>query len=122
MTEERICRVLIVDNELEFAAQTASKLKEIRSSLLNHNQLQIELTNNAYFVAERLRLAPAGQPPWDIIISDVYMPFPNGSLNESVGNLSIPKEPWQMREWTTAVSASLTRSRAGSIAAIACPI
>jgi len=80
MTEERICRVLIVDNELEFAAQTANKLREIRPSLLNHNQLEIELTNNAYFVADRL-LAP-GPPPWDIIISDVYMPFPNRSLTE----------------------------------------
>lgn len=102
MTEERICRVLIVDNELEFAAQTASKLKEIRSSLLNHNQLQIELTNNAYFVAERLRLAPAGQPPWDIIISDVYMPFPNGSLTETVpetelelGEFSYDNKVWE---------------------------
>ena len=84
MTEERICRVLIVDNELEFAAQTASKLQEIRPSLLNHNQLQLELTNNAYFAAERLRLSPVGQPPWDIIISDVYMPFPNRSLTETV--------------------------------------
>src|ERR1041385_8307008 len=84
MTEERICRVLIVDNVLEFAAQTASKLKEIRLSLLNHNQLEIGLTNNAYFVAERLRLAPVGQPPWDIIISDVYMPFPNRSRTETV--------------------------------------
>ncbi len=83
MNEERICRVLIVDNELEYAAQTASKLKEIRPSLLNHNQLQIELTNNAYFVAERLGVSPVGQPPWDIIISDVFMPFPNRSLTET---------------------------------------
>jgi Sigma-54 interaction domain len=89
MTEERICRVLIVDNELEYAAQTASKLREIRPSLLNHNQLQIQLTNNAYFVAERLRLSPVGQPPWDIIISDVYMPFPNQSLAETVPEIEL---------------------------------
>jgi hypothetical protein len=101
MTDERICRVLIVDNELEYAAQTASKLKEIRPSLLNHNQLQIELTNNAYFAAERLHLSPAGQPPWDIIISDVYMPLPNRSLTETVpeielelGEFSYDKKVW----------------------------
>lgn len=75
MNEESICRVLIVDDELEYAAQTASKLEEIRPSLLSHNQLQIELTNNAYFAAERLRQCAAGQPPWDIIIAEVYMPF-----------------------------------------------
>lgn len=77
MNEESICRVLIVDDELEYAAQTASKLEEIRPSLLNHNRLQIELTNNAYFAAERLRQCAAGQPPWDIIIAEVYMPFPS---------------------------------------------
>lgn len=89
MTEERICRVLIVDNELEYAAQTASKLTEIRPSLLNHNQLRIELTNNAYFAAERLRLSPVGQPPWDIVISDVYMPFPNGPVSEVVAETEL---------------------------------
>ncbi|MDX6288381.1 MAG: hypothetical protein QOH42_180, partial [Blastocatellia bacterium] len=77
MNEESICRVLIVDDELEYAAQTASKLEEIRPSLLSHNRLQIELTNNAYFAAERLRQCAAGQPPWDIIIADVHMPFPS---------------------------------------------
>src|SRR5690349_7247793 len=77
MTEERICRVLIVDNELEFAAQTASKLQEIRPSLLNHNQLQLYLTNNAYFAAERLRLSATGEPAWDPIISDDNIPVPN---------------------------------------------
>lgn len=101
MTEQRICRVLIVDNELEYAAQTASKLNEIRPSLLNHNQLQIELTNNAYFAAERLRLAPVGQPPWDIIVSDVYMPFPNRSITETapeielmIGEFSYDEKVW----------------------------
>src|SRR5437588_820394 len=77
MNEEIICRVLIVDNELHYAAQTASKLEEIRPSLLNHNRLQIELTNNAYFAAERLLQCAACQPPWDIIIADVHMPGPS---------------------------------------------
>jgi hypothetical protein len=94
MTEERICRVLIVDNELKFAAQTASKLREIRPSLLNHNQIQIQLTNNAYFASEQLRLSPLGRPPWDIIISDVYMPFPNQSLNETM-----PETELELREF-----------------------
>ena len=51
-------------------------LKKIRPSLLKDNRLEIELTNNAYFAAERIRRCPAGEPPWDVIISDVYMPFP----------------------------------------------
>lgn len=76
MTEKSTCRILIVDNELDYAAQTAAKLIEIRPSLLNHQHLQIELTNNAYFAAEKLRRCPPIEPPWDIVISDVYMPFP----------------------------------------------
>ncbi len=82
MNDESVCRVLIVDNELDYAAQTAAKLQEIRPSLLNHNQLEIELTNNAYFAAEKLRQCPAGQPPWDIIIADVYMPGPRLSATQ----------------------------------------
>src|SRR5215217_2469062 len=81
MNDESVCRVLVVDNELDYAAETAAKLKEIRPALLNHNQLEIELTNNAYFAAEQLRQCPAEQTRWDVIISDVYMPMP--SLQDS---------------------------------------
>src|SRR5436190_18910224 len=86
MNEEKVCRVLIVDNELDYAAETAAKLAEIRPSLLNDSKVEIELTNNAYFAAEKLRTCAAGEPPWDVIISDVYMPFPGRPGNRfSVG-------------------------------------
>src|SRR5580765_4711873 len=77
MNDKSVCRVLIVDNELDYAAQTAAKLQEIRPSLLNHNRLETELTNNAYFAAEKLRQCPANQSPWDVIIADVYMQSPS---------------------------------------------
>src|SRR6476659_2658590 len=101
MTEEKICRVLIVDNELEYAAQTASKLEAIRPSLLNNNQLQIRLTNNAYFVVARLRQSPSGQPPWDIIIADVYMPFPSCTSpgNGAETNLLLSEFRHRERSW-----------------------
>lgn len=86
MKDESVCRVLIVDNELDYAAQTASKLEEIRPSLLNHNRLEIELTNNAYFAAERLQKCPPGQPPWDVLIADVYMPFPSRSATQDTAD------------------------------------
>jgi DNA-binding NtrC family response regulator len=86
MNDESVCRVLIVDNELDYAAQTAAKLKEIRPSLLNHNRLEIELTNSAYFAAEKLRQCPAGQPSWDVIIADVYMPMPVRSANQDTAD------------------------------------
>lgn len=84
MPEQKNCRVLVVDNNPEYAAQVAAGLEEIRPSLLNHNRLQIELTNTAYFVAERLRECPPGDPPWDVIISDVFMPLPSDAFSRKV--------------------------------------
>ena len=84
MPEQRDCRILVVDNKTEYAARVAASLKGIRPSLLNYNNLKIELTNTAYFVAERLRDCPAGSPPWDIIISDVFMPIPSDPFAKQV--------------------------------------
>lgn len=71
---------MIVDNKAEYAAQVAEKLEQIAEAhpaLLHNYSLAIELSNTAYFVARRLRECPPTRPPWDIIISDIYMPMPS---------------------------------------------
>jgi hypothetical protein len=100
MNDERFCRVLIVDNELDYAAQTASKLEEIRPSLLNNNRLKIELTNNAYFAADKLRQCRVDQPPWDIIIADVYMPFPSRESEPEIAETDLDQGEFSYRERT----------------------
>lgn len=114
MNDESVCRILIVDNELDFAAQTATKLKEIRPALLNHNKLEIELTNNAYFVAETLGQCQAGQPPWDVIIADVYMPFPSPSSETDIAATDLEpskfthaNECWPCWQYTYRADAAL---------------
>ena len=101
MSEQRDCRVLIIDDYPEEAAAVATALAEIRPPLINHNQLQIELTNTAYFVAERLRDCPPGNPPWDIIISDVFMPIPSNPLAKDVPIASATKTTYKFegKDW-----------------------
>jgi hypothetical protein len=70
------CKVLIVDDEVEDAAQNAARLAQINPALLG-GALEIELCNTAYFVARRLRECEPAQPPWDVIIADIYMLLPS---------------------------------------------
>lgn len=101
MNDKSICRVLIVDNDLDYAAQTAAKLEEIRPSLLNNNRLEIELTNNAYFAAERLQKCPKDQPAWDIVIADVYMPIPSRLPKSDVAEAVVMRSEFKFsgRTW-----------------------
>jgi DNA-binding NtrC family response regulator len=101
MPEQRDCRVLIVDNRPEEAARVAAGLVEIRPSLINNNRLKIQLTNTAYFVAEQLRDCPPGNPPWDIIISDVFMPIPSDPFKKEAGVVTASETTYQYegRKW-----------------------
>ena len=101
MPDERDCRVLVVDNKIEYAARVAASLQEIRPSLINNNDLKIELANTAYFVAERLRECPADSLPWDVIISDVFMPIPSDPFAKQVPVTEAIKTTFQFegREW-----------------------
>src|SRR5690349_16755990 len=101
MPEQSDCRVLIVDNKTEYAAQVAASLEEIRPSLINYNHLRIELTNTAYFVAERLRNCPPENPPWNVIISDVFMPIPSNPFAKAVPLADAIETTYQYagREW-----------------------
>ena len=73
---DKACRVLVVDDDLKYAARMAAALTSVRPELLCGHQPEIDLSNTAYFVAEQLRRCPYGQASWDIIIADVYMPLP----------------------------------------------
>ncbi|HEY9172723.1 MAG TPA: sigma 54-interacting transcriptional regulator [Verrucomicrobiae bacterium] len=70
-------RVLVVDDELEWALETAHHLASLPPQLLGSRTLEIEIANDAYFVASRVGES-SERRPWDIIISDVFMPKPAG--------------------------------------------
>ncbi len=78
-------RVIIVDDVLEEAFETAHRLTDLPPDLLDSRELEIEIANDAYFVANRV--CNAGDlPPWDIIIADVFMPKPVGRNSATDGH------------------------------------
>lgn len=104
MPEAKTCRVLIVDNRPDYAARVAEKLErvaQIHPSLLQHNKLQIELSNTAYFIAKKLQDSLAGSPPWDIIIADVYMPIPSRlpKREEAQEHANLTEYKYQGKVW-----------------------
>ena len=78
-----ICKILIVDNDLDYAQKVAFELSQIRPDLLQNHELEIEITNTAYFVGKCLENCSNENPPWDIILSDVYMPIPSKPLDRN---------------------------------------
>lgn len=70
-------RVVIVDDVLEEALETAHRLTELPPDLLDSRELAIEIANDAYFVANRI-CNSADDSPWDIVIADAFMPKPVG--------------------------------------------
>jgi len=89
MTDDKVCRVLIVDDDLEYAAKVADELKRVRPELLGGNRLQIELSNTAYFVAAQLLKCSPAHTPWDVIIADAYMPLPCARRGEPAEETAI---------------------------------
>jgi len=83
---DKICKILIVDNDVEYAKNVAYELEQIRPDLLENNKLEIEISNTAYFVAKRLDNASDNKAPWDVILSDVYMPIPSTPLDRNTAN------------------------------------
>ena len=70
-------RLLIVDNDLSYAAEIAKRLSTCPAEHLAGAVLQIELSNSAYYVADQLSRVPSR---WHIVFSDVYMPIPSPAL------------------------------------------
>lgn len=81
----QLTRVVIVDDMLEEALETAHRLAELPTDLLDSRQVGIEIANDAYFVANRV-CCGVEPPPWDIIIADVFMPKPLGRTSSTDGH------------------------------------
>ena len=81
---DKICRILIVDNDVDYAKKVAYELEQIRPDLLENHSLEIEISNTAYFVAKHLCDCSDKKAPWDVILSDVYMPIPSHPLKKDV--------------------------------------
>jgi DNA-binding NtrC family response regulator len=97
--EEIICRILIVDNDLNYARQVAFELEQIRPDLLLNEKLRIEITNSAYFVGDHLENWTDDILPWDIILSDVYMPIPSTPLNRKVAQTDAKLKKIENSNW-----------------------
>jgi len=82
----QICKILIVDNDADYAKKVAYELEVIRPDLLKNHSLEIEISNSAYFVAKHLDSFSDNKAPWDIILSDVYMPIPSTPLDRNTAN------------------------------------
>lgn len=67
-------RLLIVDNDLRYAAEIAKRLSACPAEHLAGAVLQIELSNSAYYVADQLT---RDLSRWHVVFSDVYMPIPS---------------------------------------------
>ena len=50
----QICKILIVDNDIDYAQKIAIELSQIRPDLLQNQSLEIEISNTAYFVGKCL--------------------------------------------------------------------
>ena len=85
--DDNICRVLIVDDELEYATKVAETLEDVFRDSRHEANLQIELTNTAAFAAARLDACDPEDPPWDVILADLFMPrsasSPTGPIDPS---------------------------------------
>jgi DNA-binding NtrC family response regulator len=79
----KVCTILIIDNDVEYAKKVAFELEEIRPDLLQGYTLKLEISNTAYFIGNWLANISNGTPPWDIILSDVYMPIPSSPLDRN---------------------------------------
>ena len=79
----QICKILIVDNDINYAQKIAIELSKIRPDLLQNQSLEIEISNTAYFVGKCLENCLDQKPPWDIILSDVYMPIPSSPIDRN---------------------------------------
>jgi len=82
----RKTRVLIVDDELEWAEETAHHLASLPAHQIGSHTLELQLANDACFVADQVCQA-SGASPWDIIISDVFMPKPTTPKGMQKGTL-----------------------------------
>ncbi len=81
---EEICRVLIVDDELDYAAETARAIDDCFRNSRFGTSVRIELSNSAAFVAARIEESAPDDPPWDVILADVVMPRPARSPNDPI--------------------------------------
>ncbi len=73
---DEICRVLIVDDELDYAARVAAGIETAFRDGRLGSSVRLELSNTAAFAAAELERRDAGDPPWDVILADVVMPRP----------------------------------------------
>ena len=78
-----VCSILIIDNDVNYAKKVAFELEQIRPELLQNHTLKIEISNTAYFIGKCLDKLSNETPPWDIILSDVYMPIPSSPLDKN---------------------------------------
>ena len=79
-----ICKILIVDDDVDCAKKIAYELEQIPPFLLENHTLDIEISNTAYFVVKHIENCIEKKIPWDIILSDVYMPIPSHPLKKKV--------------------------------------
>ncbi len=89
------CKILIVDNDINYAKKIAYELEQIRPDLIEYQSLDIEISNTAYFVANQIESRSEKTAPWDVILSDVYMPIPSCPLTQ--GN---PQESAEQKDIT----------------------
>jgi DNA-binding NtrC family response regulator len=83
-------RLLIVDNDLSYAAEIAKRLSECPRQDLGGASLQIELSNSAYYVVDQLSRDPVR---WHVVFSDVYMPIPSQPRTRNQAEVTA-KETW----------------------------
>jgi DNA-binding NtrC family response regulator len=91
----QICRILIVDNVVDYAKKVAYELEKVRPDLLENHSLEIEISNTAYFAAKQIENGSEKAVPWDIILSDVYMPIPSRPLDRDIAQEDA--EPTEIR-------------------------
>lgn len=69
-------KILIVDDEEPYLFKMGERLRSCFAT--SPQRVEIELCNNVYHVSTRLKDLEVwvSAPPWDVIVADVFMPFP----------------------------------------------
>lgn len=78
----RVCRVAVVEDDPLQLSRLVEDLKGAEERYRLPASLEIFPFDSAEVVADRIRGAPDGAPPWDVILADVMIPDPEGARSE----------------------------------------
>lgn len=100
-TGKELRRILIVDNDINYAVQTAKEIESIVRLKKKYN-IDIQLCNTAFYVVEKIKESFGSRPPWDIVISDLYMPIPSKPIDKKTPELWAEEKTFSFQgsKWT----------------------